>query len=104
MSRSSKTRAAPGNFISEWFGHRVYPQVADDPAMLTDQRNQRCPFLSLAIGEEQECVKAPTSKGVCTISSIGNRQRRDWLVCPYRALDQRLLQDCVHRLYSVSSQ
>jgi hypothetical protein len=101
MSKSIKSTVAPGNFISEWFGHRIYPQVADDPVMLIDQSNQRCPFLSLATGEDQECVKAPSSKGVCMISSIGNKQRRDWLVCPYRALDQELLQNCIHRLYKI---
>lgn len=48
------------------------------------------------------CVKADNSKGVCTISASSNGPRQDWLVCPYRALDDRLLASIVRRLYHVA--
>jgi hypothetical protein len=46
-------------------------------------------------------VKAPNSRGVCTISASSNGPRQDWLVCPYRALDDGLLGDMVCRLYGI---
>jgi hypothetical protein len=46
-------------------------------------------------------VKAPNSRGVCTISASSNGPRQDWLVCPYRALDDGLLGDIVCRLYGI---
>jgi hypothetical protein len=46
-------------------------------------------------------VKAANSRGVCTISATSNGSRQDWLVCPYRALDDGLLADMVKRLYSI---
>jgi hypothetical protein len=47
------------------------------------------------------CVKPPNSRGVCTISASSNGPRQDWLVCPYRALDDGLLADMVCRLYGI---
>ncbi|MGH3157452.1 MAG: hypothetical protein ACRDNF_12855, partial [Streptosporangiaceae bacterium] len=38
---------------------------------------------------------------VCTISASSNGPRQDWLVCPYRALDDGLLGDMVCRLYGI---
>ncbi|MGH7484538.1 MAG: hypothetical protein ACREMY_02895, partial [bacterium] len=46
-------------------------------------------------------MKAPNSRGVCTISASSNGPRQDWLVCPYRALDDKLLSDMVCRLYRI---
>lgn len=46
-------------------------------------------------------MKAPNSRGVCTISACSNGPRQDWLVCPYRALDEGLLADMVCRLYGI---
>jgi len=102
MARTKRKRSAPteaGNFVSEWFGHRVYPTVAATPTSRADQRADRCPFLSAAIGEEQGCIKAATSRGICTISSCSNGPRQDWLVCPYRALEPALLKDVARRLF-----
>ena len=48
------------------------------------------------------CVKAPSSRGVCTISASSNGPRQDWLVCPYRALDDGLLTDMICRLYGIA--
>lgn len=49
-------------------------------------------------------MKKPSSRGVCTISASSNGPRQDWLVCPYRALDDALLADIVRRLYTISAQ
>src|SRR5437870_2600202 len=80
-----------GNFVSEWFGHRVHPVVARVAQVFDDQRTKRCPFLTEATGHDTECVKSAASKGICTISSTSNGPRQDWLICPNRALVQPLL-------------
>jgi hypothetical protein len=87
--------------IAEWFGHRVFPVVATSGKAASDQKNQRCPFLSETLQTDKTCVKAPASRGVCTISAASNGPRQDWLVCPYRALDDDLLADMIRRLYAV---
>lgn len=79
------------NFVSEWFGHRTFPQVASQPEARRDQKAERCPFLSHETGEDRRCVKQPNSRGVCTITTRKGSAFEDWLVCPYRVLDQRLL-------------
>ena len=92
---------APGNFVSEWFGHRVYPIVVSTPKSLADQRSERCPFLSYATGTDRRCIKSDASKGVCTINSPSNGVRQDWLVCPYRALNPNLVGSAVKRLFGL---
>jgi len=87
------------NYISEWFGHRVYPTVSSQPGALADQRAERCPFLSTALGESTRCVKSAASSGVCSISSRSNGRRQDWVVCPYRALDPDLTGPVVQLLF-----
>lgn len=52
---------------------------------------------------ETPCVKAQNSRAVCTISAASNGPRQDWLVCPYRALDEGSLGDIVRRLYGMPS-
>jgi Restriction endonuclease NotI len=103
MSTTSGPRAPkePNNLVAEWFGHRVYPTVAESGAALADQRERRCPFLSEAIGETTPCVKAAKSSGVCTISSRSNGPRQDWLVCPYRALDPNLVESAARRMFGI---
>lgn len=93
-----------GNFVSEWFGHRVYPVVVSTKRSLADQRTERCPFLSATIGEKRLCIKSEASKGVCTINSASNGRRQDWLVCPYRALDQTLVGNAIRRLFALPSE
>jgi hypothetical protein len=88
-----------GNYVSEWFGHRVYPLVVSTPEAIADQRGECCPFLSQATGEARRCIKGDASKGICTINSASNRTRQDWLVCPYRALDPELVGNAVRRLF-----
>jgi hypothetical protein len=97
----SENAATKGNFVSEWFGHRVYPIISTGSAPLSDQTDCRCPFLTVATAEPRRCVKDESSLGICTISSASNGRRQDWLVCPYRAIDQRLLDAVVQRLYGL---
>lgn len=100
----TKINRIPSNHVAEWFGHRVFPVVAATSRAIHDQRSGLCPFLSDETGHDRECVKAPNSKGVCTVSSVSKSQgRQDWLVCPIRALDTPLLEDVVRRLFDVKS-
>lgn len=97
-----KRTETPGNFVSEWFGHRVYPNVIPSSEALAGQRAELCPFLSAATGESRTCIKKRDSSGVCTISSLSNRARQDWLVCPYRALSAEIIVNAVRKLFCVS--
>jgi hypothetical protein len=94
-------RVASRPHIAEWFGHRVFPTVSSGDTPINDQQSGRCPFLTQTLKRSTPCVKAPNSRGVCTISASSNGPRQDWLVCPYRALDDGLLGDMVCRLYGV---
>jgi hypothetical protein len=88
------------NYIAEWYGHRIYPVVAKNAQALQDQRSSRCPFISQATRQPHQCIKPENSRGVCTISSVSNGARQDWLVCPFRALDNSLLNDATRRLFN----
>jgi hypothetical protein len=101
-SVSPSSGAASRPHVSEWFGHRVFPSVSSASVALQDQLSGRCPFLSQTLGHATSCVKAENSKGVCTISASSNGSRQDWLVCPYRALDDSLLTGMVRRLYGIT--
>ncbi|HMO47049.1 MAG TPA: hypothetical protein PKB14_13590 [Rubrivivax sp.] len=74
------------NFVSEWFGQRIYPTVRLDIARVTEDSAGRCPFLSDVLHRSTNCVKNTNSSGVCTVSSVSNGPRQDWLVCPYRVI------------------
>jgi len=99
-SRPAHSASRP--HIAEWFGHRVFPTVSSGDAPIDDQRSGCCPFLTETLKRKTQCVKAPNSRGVCTISASSNGPRQDWLVCPYRALDDGLLGDMVRRLYGIA--
>ncbi|MFN2623233.1 MAG: hypothetical protein ABR611_10340 [Chthoniobacterales bacterium] len=101
-SQGTKKTPKGGNYISEWFGYRIFPAVSDAPAMVAVQRERRCPFLSASTGEFRECIKAETSKGVCSISTITATRQDDWLVCPYRAVQPDLLEAAARRLFDVA--
>jgi hypothetical protein len=101
VKKTKKKEQAPANFVSEWFGHRVYPAIISTKQSLADQNSRRCPFLSEATGETRECVKSAKAKGVCTISSVSNGPRQDWLVCPYRALNADLVANSIRRLFAL---
>ena len=81
-----------GNFVSEWFGHRLFPEVRAGSLNLSDLREARCPFLSAVRGRDEPCVKSEPSQGVCTISAESNGPRQDWVVCPYRIFDSGILE------------
>lgn len=96
-------REAPGNYVSEWFGHRVFPSVESSEASVRDQQDERCPFLSNVTGENRRCIKSEASKGVCTINSLSNGRREDWLVCPYRSFGPELIGSAVRTLFGLDS-
>jgi hypothetical protein len=100
---SQADRAASRPHIAEWFGHRIFPAVSSGDVPLDDQSYERCPFLTQTLKRSTTCVKATNSRGVCTISASSNGPRQDWLVCPYRALDDGLLADIICRLYGIPS-
>ena len=70
---------------------------------MSDQRAGALPVPDGNPEDEHRCVKATNSRGVCTISAGSNGPRQDWLVCPYRALDDGLLADIVKRLYGITA-
>jgi hypothetical protein len=104
------TGCTAGNFIAEWFGHRVWPSVSDTENARNDRSRRRCPFLSVATGETMQCIKRASGwkepYGVCTISSDSNGLRQDWIACPYRTLDQHftLLESAVQDAYDIPPQ
>lgn len=87
---ASKSYAA-GNYVSEWFGQRIYPTVRLDVAGLVDDQAGRCPFLTEVQRRSTACVKNANSAGVCTVSSTSNGARQDWLVCPYRVINSDIV-------------
>ena len=93
----------PSNHISEWFGHRVYPQVSSAEEALDDQKNEKCPFLSSVTTESRDCVKSKNSRGTCTISSSSNGQRQDWIVCPYRTVNSPVFDQAAEILFTRGS-
>lgn len=93
--------SAKGNFVSEWFNYRIYPEVIDSSNALANQRARRCTMLSMATKVERVCIKNENAKGICSINSASNERRQDWLVCPYRALDPVLLNDAARRFFNV---
>lgn len=86
-----KTSAPRGNYVSEWFGQRIYPEVRLDVGAVTGDGANKCPFLSDVLHRTANCVKNENSKGVCTISSSSNGLRQDWLVCPYRVISSSIV-------------
>jgi DNA modification methylase len=87
----SASTANKGNSISEWFGQRIYPAVRLEVDAVTGKRAEQCPFLSAILRQQTRCVKNDNSLGVCTISSNSNGTRQDWLACPYRVIDSRIV-------------
>ena len=91
---------SPGsNFISEWYGVRLYPSASGTSVPITSLQSGRCSFLSNTLGATTQCVKSPNSSGVCTITTT-KTEIRDWIVCPYRALEPQLIQEVTRRIFS----
>jgi hypothetical protein len=93
---------ARGNYVSEWFGQRIYPEVRLDVTAITGHNSLQCPFLSTVLHAKTECVKAENSKGVCTISSSSNGARQDWLVCPYRVISSPIVTQACQRIFGLT--
>lgn len=91
-----------GSFVSEWYGYRLYPKASTEPEALQTWNAGRCPFLTRATGEVRRCIKNENSQGVCTVSTTTALGRRDWLVCPYRALEPVLLNEAAVKLFGLS--
>ncbi|WP_221088245.1 PDDEXK family nuclease [Deinococcus aquaedulcis] len=108
--RPPRIRTPQGNYVAEWFGHRVWPVVDRSEEARRHQAQRACPFLSQATGEHTECIKKAKGwdepYGVCTINSTSNGTPQDWIACPYRTLDQHftLLASAVRTSYAVDDQ
>jgi hypothetical protein len=99
----------PSNFVAEWFGHIVWPpeQVDASQAAISDQVEERCPFLSSATASNVSCIKKVSAgsyrSGFCTASSPSTGVREDWLACPARVFDQHfaLIRAAIVHLFQV---
>lgn len=98
-----KSPTVRGNFISEWFGQRIYPQVKLSNAAVTGKNWGICPFLSGIKRQRTECIKNENAYGVCTINSVGVDQRQDWLVCPYRVIDSDIVKAGCETIFQAAS-
>lgn len=97
------TRAQGGNYVSEWFGQRIYPEVRLTADALLGDGAGRCPFLGDVLQGPTSCVKPANSKGVCTISSMSNGARQDWLVCPYRVISSPIVARSCQVIFGLES-
>jgi len=86
-----KRPPSKGNFISEWFGQRIYPDVRLDSNAISGSNWGVCPFLTSVKREKTKCTKGENAFGVCTVNSVGGDARKDWLVCPYRVIDSEIV-------------
>jgi hypothetical protein len=93
-----KKATAPKNYIGEWYGARLYPTVKCTSRPVTHFTSELCPFLSASTGTDRQCVKTENSKGVCTITTTAG-STRDWMVCPFRSLDDNLLKAAISRIF-----
>jgi hypothetical protein len=91
-----------GNFISEWFGQRIYPEVKLDSDAISGAKSGVCPFLTSVKRETTQCIKNENASGVCTINSVGNDIRKDWLVCPYRVIDSEIVTAACGAIFGVT--
>ncbi|NRT55434.1 hypothetical protein [Sphaerotilus uruguayifluvii] len=90
-SSMATSNSGRGNYVSEWFGQRIHPEVRLDYTAISGTNAGKCPFLSEVLHHQTNCVKNENSKGVCTISSSSNGHRQDWLVCPYRVISSSIV-------------
>lgn len=98
------TSSRGGNFVSEWFGQRIYPTVRLDAAEVSGEHTGRCPFLSEVLHNESKCVKNANSSGVCTVSSVSNGPRQDWLVCPYRVISSDIVRRACQLIFGLEQE
>lgn len=93
-------RAGQANSISEWFGQRIFPEVRLSVGS-KETKTGICPFLSEALITKTLCVKSENSAGVCTISSTSNGTRQDWLVCPYRVINSKMVTHACQMIFGI---
>jgi hypothetical protein len=96
-----KPKSASGNYISEWFGQRIFPVVRLEEKQLVGANAERCPFLSAVLHTSARCVKNRNSAGVCTVNSASNGPRQDWLVCPYRVINSDIVRRSCEVVFSL---
>ena len=103
MAKAAKSAPRDtGNYISEWFGRRIYPVVRlDGTKAITGLNKDTCPFLSEMLSRKTDCWKATNSKGVCTISSVSNGLRQDWLACPHRVIHTNIVKESCAKMFGV---
>jgi hypothetical protein len=99
-SKAPPAAAPKGNYISEWFGQRIYPVVRLNVGKFPKGSYDTCPFLSAVLRSQTKCVKNENSLGVCTINSASNGPPQDWLACPYRVIDSEIVTDACERIFS----
>ena len=87
------------NYVSEWYGVRLYPSATGASDAISILREQRCPFLSDALEAPTKCVKSANSAGVCTITTTRNGIK-DWIVCPYRTLERQIVSEVARKIFS----
>jgi hypothetical protein len=86
-----KKARSRGNFVSEWFGQRIYPDVRLDLRAISGSNWGIFPFLTAIKREKSKCIKGENAFGVCTVSSVAGKVHKDWLVCPYRVIDSEIV-------------
>lgn len=100
----TESARAASNFVSEWFGQRIYPVVRIDVNRLTGANSGRCPFLTEVLRASSACVKSANSSGVCTVSSVSNGSRQDWLVCPYRVISSDIVRRSCQLIFGLGEE
>lgn len=93
-----------GNFVSEWYGQRIFPQVRLSVQAVSGANHGQCPFLGEILATPTPCVKNTNSAGVCTVSSVSNGQRQDWLVCPYRVISSDIVRRGCQLIFGLSEE
>lgn len=94
-------KVTKGNFVSEWFGQRIYPLVRLNSEEVSGKKWGVCPFLTHILHQQSGCVKNENSFGVCSISSNSNGTRQDWLVCPYRVIDSEIVRKSCQLIFNL---
>lgn len=102
LKSKAELGASKGNFVSEWFGQRIYPKVRLEVSAVSGKKANQCPFLTSIQKTPTECVKNENSRGVCTISSSSNGTRQDWLVCPYRVIDSEIVKRACTQIFGLT--
>lgn len=96
------TEGREGNYVSEWFGQRIFPRIKADVASIPIFESAKCPFLTAVLDVQTKCIKREASLGVCTISTSSNGPRQDWLACPFRVISSEIVQKACEKIFGLS--